>query len=204
MIVRGFAGYNTRWFLSILPDILKGIESPEKVSCVVIFLGANDAAHDNCPSSQHIPIEEYKANLASIVSQLESSGIKKDRVILVNPPTYYHDAFFEARPDLAPLRSGESATLYAKACLEAGKDVGVTCLDIHSVFAEDSRGTKLFTDGLHFAPAGGELLFQEVWPFVEKKVLSYKSTTSGSPAATSLEQNFPYWMEIRETFKNKI
>ena len=201
VVPRGLAGYNTRWYVSLLPQILAGIDSPEKVSCVVILLGANDASHENCPSGQHVPLEEYKCNLKEIISRLESSGMKKDRVILVNPPTYYHDDFVETKPESPPCRSSEAATLYANACLEAGKEVGVTCLDIHSVFAEDPRGKNLFTDGLHFAPEGAELLFKELWPFLEKKVLEFRSLSTSSPA--SLEQNFPYWMEIRETFKNK-
>jgi lysophospholipase L1-like esterase len=184
-----------------MPEIISGIDSPEKVSCVVILLGANDATHENCPSGQHVPLEEYKSNLKEIVTRLESSGMKRDRIILVNPPTYYHDVFVETKPELPPCRSSESATLYANACLEAGKDMGITCLNIHSVFAEDPRGRNLFTDGLHLAPAGSELLFKELLPFVEKKILEFKTGDASTNA--SLEQNFPYWMEIREKFKNK-
>lgn len=182
-----------------MPEIISGIDSPEKVSCVVILLGANDATHENCPSGQHVPVEEYKANLKEMVHRLDCSGLKKARVILVNPPTYYHDVFLETKPDLPPCRSSESATLYANACLEAGKEIGVTCLDIHSVFAEDPRGRSLFTDGLHLASSGSSLLFKELLPFVEKKIIEFK-TSDSSPNA-SLEQNFPYWMEIREKFK---
>jgi len=197
VVCRGLAGYNTRWFKSLLPQLVDGIE-PSSVSCVTIFLGANDAAHDSCPSRQHVPIPEYKTNLADIVYLLESIGIKKDRLILLNPPPYYHEEFVEARPDLSPCRSGESAAAYATACLEAGKELGVTIIDVHTLFSNDPRGRNLFTDGLHLAPAGSELLFNELWPWVERKIIEFKG---GKVGEESLQQNFPYWMEFRDKFQ---
>jgi len=176
---------------------MNGIDSHDKVSCVIIFFGANDAAHESCPSGQHVPIDEFKENLKKMVEMLESSGIKKERVILVNNPTYYHDDFSETKgEDMVPCRSAESAATYAAACLEAGKEIGVTSIDIHKMFAEDPRGRRLFTDGLHFSPSGSELLLNEIWPFIEKKVHEFSGTSS-------LEQQLPYWMSIRETFKTK-
>lgn len=54
---------------------------------------------------QHVPLEEYAANLKSMVHYLSSVGITEDRVLLITPP---------------PL--GEAA--WEKACLAKGKGMG--------------------------------------------------------------------------------
>lgn len=114
---------------------------------------------------------------------------------MLNPPVYYHDDFSASREE-TPCRSEESASLYAAACLEVAKDLGVTCVDIHSAFEKDQRGKALFSDGLHFSASGSQLLFDEIWPWIEKKILLYQGTQS-------LEQNFPYWMEFRDQYNQK-
>lgn len=43
VVNRGFGGYNTRWALHMLPEILHGM-SADNTLLVTIFFGANDAA----------------------------------------------------------------------------------------------------------------------------------------------------------------
>lgn len=114
---------------------------------------------------------------------------------MLNPPVYYHEDFSPTKEE-TPCRSAESAALYAAACLTVAKELGVTCVDIHSAFEKDERGKALFKDGLHFSAAGSQLLFDEIWPWIEQKILMYQG-------AKSLAQNFPYWMEFRDEFNRK-
>lgn len=212
MVNRGLSGYNSRWYLAVLSQLLDGIHPPH-VSCVVICLGeipvrihifmftcvifsvgANDCAHEDCPSGQHVPIEEYTENLKHIVSHLQGVGISKDRMVLVNPPVYYHDVFSSSAEHRIELkRSSESAEKYATACLMTAKELSVTCVDVHSAFKSDKRGKELLCDGLHLSSAGSQLFFDQIWERVEKKV----ATSQGSQ---SLMPNQPYWMDFRDTF----
>ncbi len=62
---RGFSGYNTRWGLNIVQEVVID-ESPD---FVFIFFGANDAVDQSVV--QHVPVEEYSENLQEIVRKIK-------------------------------------------------------------------------------------------------------------------------------------
>lgn len=73
-LVRGYSGYNTRWALKVLDKVFppeKEVTDGSPVA-VTVFFGANDAClPDRSGSFQHVPIDEYKNNLSSIISSLK-------------------------------------------------------------------------------------------------------------------------------------
>ena len=131
-----------------------------------------------------------------MVELLESHGMSKDRVILVNPLPYFHEEFTTKEPYFPPgvtrSRSNEAAAKYANACIETGTEIGITTLDAHKVFKQDKRGKGLLKDGLHLNPVGAQLLFEAVWSVVEKKILEFNSSPS-DPPPTHLEEQLPQW-----------
>lgn len=157
--------------------------------------GANDAAHEDCPSGQHVPLDECRDNLKFIVNYLEKMGIGKERVVILNIPKYYAEEF-AARKEVAPRRSEESAAKYAAACLQVAEQLQVSSVDIHSVFDSDPRASSLLSDGLHFSTAGSEVVFNEIWPVVEKKVTQFQQTNI-------LQPNFPHWTDFRDKFNSE-
>lgn len=75
-MLRGYSGYNTRWALKILERVFPagGVEGGEEEPplAITVFFGANDAClPDRCSAFQHVPLDEYKQNLLSIVSFLK-------------------------------------------------------------------------------------------------------------------------------------
>ena len=69
---RGFSGYNTRWALPLLPLLFPAARVAPAL--VVVFFGANDAARaaplrgrGDEASRQHVPLEDYRANLRRII-----------------------------------------------------------------------------------------------------------------------------------------
>jgi lysophospholipase L1-like esterase len=46
IINRGFGGYNTRWALHMVEEIIAS-HKPQEVKLVTVFFGANDAAHSD-------------------------------------------------------------------------------------------------------------------------------------------------------------
>lgn len=66
--MRGYSGYNTRWALKVLKKVFPPEEKEAPVA-ITVFFGANDAAlPDRTSAYQHVPLDEYKHNLHSIVS----------------------------------------------------------------------------------------------------------------------------------------
>jgi lysophospholipase L1-like esterase len=77
VINRGASGYNTRWTLQLMPSIFPASE-PAPIA-TVIFFGANDAVQPGLSgtlSKQHVPLEEYEANLVKIVAHIKSVGCR--------------------------------------------------------------------------------------------------------------------------------
>ena len=64
---RGFSGYNSRHVSNILERSVLSSNYEDVLFCTV-FLGANDAALPG--ERQHVPLDEYQANLGTIVSHL--------------------------------------------------------------------------------------------------------------------------------------
>lgn len=74
VMLRGYSGYNTRWALKVIHRVFPAVESEEPPLAVTVFFGANDASlPDRSSSFQHVPLDEYKQNLRSIVFILKVS-----------------------------------------------------------------------------------------------------------------------------------
>ena len=61
LIVRGQSGYNSRWTLLSLPELI-GSYTPDMC---ILFLGNNDSI--TAGTGQHVPVEEYRTNMMSIM-----------------------------------------------------------------------------------------------------------------------------------------
>uniref|UniRef100_A0A663F3L1 Isoamyl acetate-hydrolyzing esterase 1 homolog n=1 Tax=Aquila chrysaetos chrysaetos TaxID=223781 RepID=A0A663F3L1_AQUCH len=93
VVNRGVSGYNTRWAKLILPRLITRSTSAESTVAVTIFFGANDSALKDLNPKQHVPLEEYSANLKSMIQYLKSVDITEDRIILITPPPLQESAW---------------------------------------------------------------------------------------------------------------
>lgn len=66
VLQRGFGGYTTKNVRHFLPDIVNEDLLGEAVA-VVVFLGANDDNVKEVNPRQHVPIEEYKVSVVTIL-----------------------------------------------------------------------------------------------------------------------------------------
>ncbi|NXS09868.1 IAH1 esterase, partial [Neodrepanis coruscans] len=96
VVNRGISGYNTRWAKLILPRLITGSSSGDSIVAVTIFFGANDSALKDLNPKQHVPLEEYAANLKSMIQYLKSVDITEDRIILITPPPLQESAWEKA------------------------------------------------------------------------------------------------------------
>ena len=79
VFLRGQSGYNTRWTLATLPDMI-GSHKPDMA---IIFLGNNDSI--TVGNEQAISLEEYRSNMTAIMTTFRK--VNSDTILLLLTPT---------------------------------------------------------------------------------------------------------------------
>jgi lysophospholipase L1-like esterase len=122
-------------------------------------LGANDAMIS--PGSQHVPLENYEANLRDMVEMVASPASPyhsaDTKVIIITPPPFLENMWRVQHVAWA-LREGRASTEaealygcerlsdvtreYALACQHIAKETGVECVDIHTGMIDAAGGSK--------------------------------------------------------------
>jgi lysophospholipase L1-like esterase len=161
VIVRGYSGYNTRWALEQREAVAASLRGMAPFDVAVVFLGAND----NCREGwyQHVPRDEFRANVAAIADWLAADGIvaAPQNVILVTPPPYDAEKFAGVGAD--SVRSDAVARLYADTVLEVAAEKGLVSIDLYAaVRALGASWPDALRDGLHLGPDGNTVMFQEL------------------------------------------
>lgn len=66
---RGYSGYNSRWAVSLLKEVVLD----EKPNFITVFFGANDAVDPSV--LQHVPLAEYDLNMRKIVLAIKQVAL---------------------------------------------------------------------------------------------------------------------------------
>ena len=152
----------------------------------------NDAAHPECPSRQHVPVKQYKANLQEMIHTIVSFGVPKERIIMIAPPPFCLRMFKFHRKDskAAKIQRSSSASIaYCDACKKVAESNDITYLDTIKIFKDSERGERLLADGLHLSPAGSQILAQSLEPLVTEKVKIFNNWDS-------IKRNFVPWNQF--------
>ena len=180
LINRGYSGYNTRWIMRLLPRIFP--TSGEAPSLVTVCLGANDAVRPPpipgtpltddsgrpLAGRQHVPLEEYRANLVEIVACARRCGGGGARVLLITPPPVDEGDWLRhvnamcGRPvpaDAEPDRRAAITAEYARVCVEVGQSTHTPVLDLNSLMTAAEDTSSMLCDGLHPNEKGGEFIY---------------------------------------------
>lgn len=200
IVNRGLSGYNSKWYLRVLPKLLQNVDC-STVACVTIFLGANDAALIECPSNQHVPVAEFYDNLVEIINELTRRGCDKSRLIVMSPPPYDHKAFMEHRrlqgETTEMARSPQAVNFYVRACKRLSEKMGLTYCDINRLLKADKkpftdgRSSEVLIDGLHFSAKGATMVAEYLEPFISQKIREFNRWDS-------LRQNCPNWRDVAQ------
>ncbi|KAH8434099.1 SGNH/GDSL hydrolase family protein [Aspergillus melleus] len=188
VINRGFSGYTTAHAINVFP---KFFPTPEKatVRFMAIFFGANDACVPG--TTQHVPLEEYKQNLKSII-QHEATIAQKTKILILTPTPvneYQLQGFDEGKGNAHPSRTASFTKTYADAAREVATSTGAVVADVWTAFVsvagwkegqplpgsrdlpEIEAFKALFTDGLHLTAEGYRVVYdvimktiRENWP----------------------------------------
>ncbi|KAL6785452.1 hypothetical protein ACKKBF_B00315 [Auxenochlorella protothecoides x Auxenochlorella symbiontica] len=161
---RGFSGYNSRWVLGLLPTILPLDKPGPPPQLLILCLGANDACLPNRSSAkQHVPLEEFKANLAAIVQHARRLGVANILVLTPGPvhePTRLTHALQTRGLALESAeRTAAASGAYAAAAAEVARSLSLPSINLWTGFSQrPGWETELLCDGLHFSSAGQTLV----------------------------------------------
>lgn len=197
VVLRGYSGYNTRWALKVLEGAFPGRDDGgEAPLAVTVFFGANDASlPDRCSAFQHVPLDEYKQNLRSIVSFLKKQW-PTTRILLITPPPIDEDGRLQfpyvENPLNQPERTNEAAGAFAKACVAVARESGLPVIDLWTKMQQFPGWQKdHLRDGLHLTPRGNRLVFEEVVAKLRDEGLSLERLPVDLPLLADIDPNDP-------------
>ncbi|NXX39589.1 IAH1 esterase, partial [Tricholaema leucomelas] len=185
---RGFSGYNTRWAKLLLPRLIAAGAGAESTAAVTLFFGANDSALEELNPKQHVPLEEYAANLKSMVHYLSSVGITEDRVLLITPPPLQEAAWEKACLAKGERLNRRNATTgeYAQACVQVARACGTDVLDLWTLMQKQQDFSSYLSDGLHLSAEGSRFVAAQLWARLGEKL-------------SALPLLVPYWRDVDHT-----
>ncbi|KAB2621945.1 GDSL esterase/lipase CPRD49-like [Pyrus ussuriensis x Pyrus communis] len=163
VLVRGYAGWNSRRALLVLDQVFPK-DATIQPSLVIVYFGGNDSV-DPHPSGlgAHVPLPEYKENMRKIGKHLKSLS-EKTRVIFLTAPPVNEEQIHEASDYVPPQnRTNESCKAYSDACLDVCRELDIKGVDLWtSIQKRKDWSTTCFTDGVHFSSEGSKIVGEEI------------------------------------------
>ncbi|XP_052203721.1 GDSL esterase/lipase At5g45920 [Diospyros lotus] len=201
VVLRGYSGYNTRWALKVVervfpPELDQGRGRGGCPAAVTVFFGANDAClPDRYGAFQHVPLDEYKRNLHSIVLFLKKQW-PETKVILMTPPPIDEAARllypFVENPGGLPERTNQAAGAYAKTCFAVAEECGIPVVDLWTKMQQFPDWQKEYLrDGLHLTQGGNRIVFEEVIKKMGEVGLSLETLPVDLPPLAEIDPNDP-------------
>jgi lysophospholipase L1-like esterase len=182
---RGFSGYNSRWLkrmMNGLYPIDKESNKGNKYMLATIFLGANDA---NSQVEQHVPSDEYKFNISSIVDHLRI--LNNEIVIILITPANVNNNLWKTRHN-------DNVQKYANSIRELGIEKDCTVLDLWKDGDGDCKmndNTDL-SDGLHLSKSGNDKIFFGIQEKIRKHHCHICPDVN-EEGESNLKMHYPHW-----------
>ena len=195
IVQKGLSGYNSRWALKILPELLKIYKN---VKMAYIFFGSNDSCLGDI---QHVPIEEYRENTLKLIDMYKQNGVEK--IILITPALFNEelwnkDKFAEVQKGYT--RSNEDFVKYAEALEQIGSELKLPVVNLNKAFKKyadeklDGKWQDLLCDGLHFSGNGYYVFYNELVNTINK---NYPEMS-----VAQVEYNLPNWRNVKSDASN--
>jgi lysophospholipase L1-like esterase len=162
---RGFSGYNTNHAIDLLPNLFGPLE---QVLFCTVFFGANDAALEG--ESQYVNIEQYAANLETIVTSIRKTIPADFPIILITPPPVDEAAWIEFRQLEKSNRDNVNTRSYGEQVKQIAAKLNCHVVDAWELLdgATEERG-KYLSDGLHLNEEGNRRLYDGLMQLLEKE-----------------------------------
>lgn len=171
---RGYNGYNTRWYKQVaLEDTLTIVQNHE---CWLgtIFLGTNDAAVPG--ELQHVPLDEYRSHLETMVQQLRSQQ-RNLPIVILSPPPVDMERWQFCKPVLEKDPTYDASAVsqqYGRVAQTVADQNDCLFLDVFEALG-GSNGREAYSshlsDGLHLSQSGNRLVYQALVELLENHSL---------------------------------
>lgn len=198
---RGYSGYNTKMAVDLLPSIFPtGSGSDQNVLFCTVFFGANDAALPG--ERQHVPLEDYAKNLATIVNTIrgtttKSSSDNKFPIILITPPPFDPAAWRKTRDLEVDGRANEVARSYAEQVQAVGTSHDCSVLNVWDLLEGGTSPEvygKYLSDGLHLNEDGNRKVHEGLVDLIRREYPHLAPMEEGSSVGIPLEGKL--WEEL--------
>lgn len=143
---RGFSGYTSRQGVSLARGILAcehdGKPEMQRVRLAYVFFGTNDARRRGTSpeNNQHVPLDQYVANMMAIVDEFETRQIP---LVVVLPTFHDQRMWSETHPEdlkTGDFRSTELNRAYGRELAKACAKKGVPVVDLMGEMARHAEG----------------------------------------------------------------
>ncbi|KAM5588037.1 GDSL esterase/lipase [Rosa sericea] len=146
-------------------------------------------------AQKHVPVDEYKQNLRSIVSFLKKQW-PATHIILITPPPIDEDGRLQfpyiENPSNQPERTNEAAGAFAEACVAVARESGLPVIDLWTKMQQFPDWQKAhLRDGLHLTLRGNRLVFEEVVAKLRDEGLSLESLPVDLPLIADIDPKDP-------------
>lgn len=167
VVLRGYAGWNTRLALQVLDQIFPK-DAAVQPSLVIVYFGGNDSViPDPNGLNSHVPLPEYIQNMKNIVLHLKSLS-EKTRIIILSTPPVNEEQVIKVFGNIRN-RSNESAHKFSEACIEMCQELGIKVIDLWTALQNPDNGlTAYFTDGIHLSAEGSKVIVKEILKVVKE------------------------------------
>lgn len=179
VICRGLSGYTTREAKEILPLFFpESNYETQKLDLVTVCFGANDAV--KAGSTQHVPVDEYIANLRQILQHIRKCG---KVVVVIGPPMVDSGSW--------PDRSNERALEYTEAAQATAELESCIFANIYKALEREPDFKNALCDGLHFNSKGNLLMFEAIHTALREAGTDVNSWAPDLPQWTEVEHENP-------------
>lgn len=171
IVQRGFAGYNTRWAIPILRDILTMEKDQNGFVMGMIAFGANDSVE---MGPQRVPLDEYIVNVETLISMMRNNGNVLPIVVgpaLVDRPKW--DALKADDISNGWIRDNSNMKQYSDALVDLTSKLQVPYVNLHDTFLQTAKDNNekwedYLIDGLHFNGNGYKIFYDELLKQIAK------------------------------------
>ncbi|KAL0347431.1 UNVERIFIED_CONTAM: GDSL esterase/lipase CPRD49 [Sesamum calycinum] len=170
IVLRGYAGWNSRNALEVLNQIFPQ-DAADQPSLVIVYFGGNDSMQPH-PSGlgPHVPLPEYLENMKKIALHLRSLSEKTRIVFLTSPPVdeaMVRQCFGNALDDQA--RTNEGCRIYSEALVELCQEMDVEAINLWTAIQQrDDWANSSFIDGIHLSADGCKIVVKEILKVLKK------------------------------------
>ncbi|XP_078150287.1 GDSL esterase/lipase WDL1-like isoform X1 [Carex rostrata] len=162
VVVRGYAGWNSRQALQVLTTVFPK-DSLVQPSLVIVYFGGNDSCKRHPYGlSPHVPLSEYKENMRRIGLYIRGLS-ETTRVIFLSCPPVSEKMLVEST------RTHEACREYSNSCIEMCNELSRTdpsfkVIDMFSAIQKrrDWADTCFVDDGIHFSAVASDILAAEI------------------------------------------